>query len=99
MTSLSIESRIKMEKLISAVIMSLDTENSILITHICNVIAKFCVKHEYFTNFCNDSGIQKVTQSIQRMINSDVQFIEHVKCIGILNFYLNSSIYNIGESE
>ena len=94
MTSLSAASRMKMEKLISGVIMSLDIDDSVLITHICNVIAKFCVKHDYFTNFCNDSGIHKVSQIIQKMRNSNVSFIEHTKCIGLLNFYLNSSIYN-----
>lgn len=98
MTSLSAASQFKMEELISGVIMSLDIDDSVLITHICNVIAKFCEKHDYFTTFCNKSGIHKVSQSIQRMTNSNVSFMEHTKCIGLLNFYLNSSIYN-EESE
>lgn len=98
MTSLSAASQFKMEELISGVIMSLDIDDSVLITHICNVIAKFCEKHDYFTTFCNKSSIHKVSQSIQRMTNSNVSFMEHTKCIGLLNFYLNSSIYN-EESE
>ena len=96
MASLSNESRNKMEKLISGVIMSLDIEEPVLITHICNVITKYCLVFD-FTHLCDQSGIHKVSQSIQRMRNTDVSFIEHQKCVGILNFYLTSDIFNVQE--